>query len=151
MTNKIDANKYNGWANFATWKVAALISNDEHLYKLAVKAGSFDRFAAMVRSEDMLNDLELNHDELDILISEIVKEKRDEWLVRVADGLKDNFAANKIVPDDVQYVIDYAGSFDGDDDDEVNFNIRPNEAIVIFNEFKAWQAEYTKDDIDLNS
>ena len=91
-----------------------------------------------MRSEDMLNDLELNHDELDILISEIVKEKRDEWLVRVADGLKDNFAANKIVPDDVQYVIDYAGSFDGDDDDEVNFNIRPNEAIVIFNEFKAW-------------
>jgi len=39
---------YNGWANYETWNVALWIGNEEHLYDLAKKAGTYEKFLICV-------------------------------------------------------------------------------------------------------
>ena len=43
---------YNGWANYETWNVALYLDNDEEIYKLALKARSYQHFLTMMKRVD---------------------------------------------------------------------------------------------------
>ena len=42
--------KVNGWSNYETWNVVLWIGNDEDLYNLAMKAGTYKKFLKCVGS-----------------------------------------------------------------------------------------------------
>jgi len=44
------AGKVNGWSNYETWNVVLWIGNDEDLYNLAMKAGTYKKFLKCVGS-----------------------------------------------------------------------------------------------------
>tara|TARA_Y100001963_G_C6792847_1_gene456669 strand:- start:7135 stop:7359 length:225 start_codon:yes stop_codon:yes gene_type:complete len=39
---------YNGWKNYETWNVALWIGNEEHLYVLAKKCKTYEKFLSYV-------------------------------------------------------------------------------------------------------
>ena len=47
QTNALDTS-YNGWTNYETWNVALWINNDEGLYNIARKCGSYQDFVEYI-------------------------------------------------------------------------------------------------------